>query len=102
MAIRLALLAHHYRDDWEYTDADLAAAEARLADWRSILNDSAAFPAQQTIDDIRRALRRDLDAPDALRAVDTWVAACRDIDGDDTDAPGEMARAVDALLGVRL
>ena len=24
MAIRLVLLAHHYRDDWEYTDADLA------------------------------------------------------------------------------
>src|SRR5450432_165712 len=30
MAIRLALLAHHYRDDWEYTDADLAAAVERL------------------------------------------------------------------------
>ena len=34
MAIRLALLAHHYRGDWEWTAADLAAAEARLARWR--------------------------------------------------------------------
>lgn len=102
MAIRLVLLAHHYRDDWEYTDADLAAAQERLAAWRSIMNDASAFPAGQTIEDVRRALRRDLDAPDALRAVDAWVAACRDIDGDDTDAPGEIARAVDALLGVRL
>ena len=34
MAIRLALLEHHYRDDWEYTDADLAAARERLALWR--------------------------------------------------------------------
>ena len=102
MAIRLVLLAHHYREDWEYTDADLAAAERRLADWRSIMNDASAFPARQVVADIRRALRRDLDAPDALRAVDSWVVACRDIDGDDTDAPAEMAAAVDALLGVRL
>lgn len=102
MAIRMVLLAHHYRDDWEYTDADLAAAQARLADWRSIMNDASAFPAGQTVDEIRRALRRDLDAPSALRAVDTWVAACRDVEGDDTDAPGQIADAVDALLGVRL
>ena len=34
MAIRLALLAHHYRDDWEYTDADLTAAVERLRVWR--------------------------------------------------------------------
>jgi L-cysteine:1D-myo-inositol 2-amino-2-deoxy-alpha-D-glucopyranoside ligase len=34
-AIRLALLAHHYRDDWDWTAAGLAAAEERLARWRS-------------------------------------------------------------------
>ena len=102
MAIRLVLLNHHYRSDWEYTDADLAVAQERLLTWRSIMNDASAFPAQQSIDEVRRALRRDLDAPSALRAVDTWVAACRDVEGDDTDAPGEMALALDALLGVRL
>ena len=31
MAIRLALLSHHYRDDWEWTDELLASAEDRLA-----------------------------------------------------------------------
>jgi L-cysteine:1D-myo-inositol 2-amino-2-deoxy-alpha-D-glucopyranoside ligase len=35
MAIRLALLAHHYRSDWEWTDAVLAEAVDRLAKWRS-------------------------------------------------------------------
>ena len=34
MAIRLALLAHHYRDDWEWTDYVLVAAEDRLSRWR--------------------------------------------------------------------
>jgi len=28
MAIRLALLRHHYRSDWEWTDQELADAEA--------------------------------------------------------------------------
>ena len=35
MAIRLALLAHHYRSDWEWTDAVLAEAQARLDRWRA-------------------------------------------------------------------
>ncbi|MFT4109629.1 cysteine--1-D-myo-inosityl 2-amino-2-deoxy-alpha-D-glucopyranoside ligase, partial [Propionicimonas sp.] len=35
MAIRLVLLAHPYRADWEYTDAVLAAAQARLDRWRA-------------------------------------------------------------------
>jgi L-cysteine:1D-myo-inositol 2-amino-2-deoxy-alpha-D-glucopyranoside ligase len=34
-AIRLALLAHHYRDDWDWTAAGLAAAVERLARWRA-------------------------------------------------------------------
>jgi L-cysteine:1D-myo-inositol 2-amino-2-deoxy-alpha-D-glucopyranoside ligase len=37
MAIRMALLAHHYRSDWEWTDAVLGDAEARLARWRAAL-----------------------------------------------------------------
>ena len=37
MAIRMALLAHHYRSDWEWTDAVLADADARLARWRAAL-----------------------------------------------------------------
>ena len=35
MAIRLALIAHHYRSDWEWTDAVLAEAQARLGRWRA-------------------------------------------------------------------
>src|SRR5919112_654291 len=35
MTIRLALLAHHYRSDWEWTDADLSEAGTRLAAWRA-------------------------------------------------------------------
>jgi L-cysteine:1D-myo-inositol 2-amino-2-deoxy-alpha-D-glucopyranoside ligase len=35
MAIRLAILAHHYRQDWDWTDAGLARAQDRLDSWRA-------------------------------------------------------------------
>src|SRR5215469_5522255 len=34
MAIRLAIIAHHYRDDWDWTDAELQSGVRRLARWR--------------------------------------------------------------------
>ncbi|WP_040157383.1 cysteine--1-D-myo-inosityl 2-amino-2-deoxy-alpha-D-glucopyranoside ligase [Nigerium massiliense] len=100
MAIRLALLAHHYRDDWEWTDADLAAARDRLARWRVVLG-AATPPAQPMIDAVRAALANDLDAPAALAAVDAWVASASGHEGAAENA-ASYARAVDALLGVRL
>ena len=102
MAIRLVLLDHHYRSDWEYTDADLERAQGRLAAWRSVLNNPTAFPADETIAAIRDALRDDLDAPAALAAVDAWVAASAAVESDETDAVGDVLMTVDALLGVRV
>ncbi len=98
MAIRLALLAHHYRTDWEWTDADLAAGRERLARWREAAQRGSGPAASETIDALRTALRDDLDAPAALEAADAWASA----EGDDSDAPAAFAQAVDALLGVKL
>jgi L-cysteine:1D-myo-inositol 2-amino-2-deoxy-alpha-D-glucopyranoside ligase len=44
MAIRLAILAHHYRDDWDWTVAGLAVAERRLARWRVAVDRLLASP----------------------------------------------------------
>ena len=33
-AVRLALLDHHYRSDWEWTDGDMPRSSARLEAWR--------------------------------------------------------------------
>jgi L-cysteine:1D-myo-inositol 2-amino-2-deoxy-alpha-D-glucopyranoside ligase len=99
MAIRLALLAHHYRGDWEFTTADLTIAERRLAVWRRALGSAAAPPAADVVEGIRAALRDDLDAPRALAVVDQWAA---DAGTGDPDAPAAVAAAVDALLGVRV
>src|SRR3954466_11281142 len=35
VVLRLALVSHHDREDWEWTDDALVAAEQRLARWRS-------------------------------------------------------------------
>ncbi|MDO5533743.1 MAG: cysteine--1-D-myo-inosityl 2-amino-2-deoxy-alpha-D-glucopyranoside ligase [Propionibacteriaceae bacterium] len=102
MAIRLVLLDHHYRSDWEYTDADLARATERLAAWRAIANNPTAFPAGETVAAIRDALRDDLDAPAALAAVDAWVAASAAVDSDETESVNEVLTLVDSLLGVRI
>ena len=101
-AIRLVLLAHHYRTDWEYTDADLAVAQSRLDAWRAALARNEGPDPLPVLEGVRRALGADLDAPSALHVVDEWAAAAGRGEGEVDGAAGLVARTVDALLGVRL
>jgi len=102
MAVRLALLAHHYRDDWEWSDDLLISAEDRLNRWREAVRLDAALNADEVLVQVRAALAQDLDAPSALVAVDAWAGASTAIDSDDAEAPALVARACEALLGVTL
>ncbi|WP_327251922.1 cysteine--1-D-myo-inosityl 2-amino-2-deoxy-alpha-D-glucopyranoside ligase [Streptomyces sp. NBC_01244] len=101
-AIRLALLSHHYRADWEWTDEVLAEAVARLERWRAAVSRPDGIAADALVEEVREALANDLDAPAALAAVDRWVERQLVSDGDDESAPGLVSRTVDALLGVAL
>lgn len=101
-AIRLALLAHHYRADWEWTDSALEEAVARLAHWRAAVSRPDGPPADDLVEEIRAALSNDLDAPTALAAVDRWADRQTADGGPDEGAPGVVSRTVDALLGVAL
>jgi len=102
MAIRLAMLAHRYRDDWEWTDAGLAEAEDRLRAWRRAVSWPTGPPATRVLDEVRTRLADDLDAPAALVAIDRWAEEQRLRGGDDPAAPGIVSRMSDALLGVAL
>jgi len=102
MAIRLLLLAHHYRRDWDYTPDLLEAAEARLSCWREALSVNHGEPADATLAAVRAALSDDLDTRRALQAVDGWAERTLTAQWDDASAPGLVARMVDAVLGVRL
>ena len=99
MAIRLALLAHHYRSDWEWFGEEITDAEARLARWREAVARPSAPSGRALLEQIRAAMAGDLDAPAALAAIDAWAA---DDSADDPDAGRTTRAAVDALLGVRL
>jgi len=132
MAIRLAILAHHYREDWDWTDAGLASAAERLARWREAVtladgrdaaagDDTTAAAAGgdaaaggEVLAAMRERLADDLDAPGALAVVDRWAAerlagsggsggsGCWGGSGQ-AGGSGQLVRAaVDSLLGVAL
>jgi L-cysteine:1D-myo-inositol 2-amino-2-deoxy-alpha-D-glucopyranoside ligase len=109
MVIRLAILAHHYRQDWDWTDAGLAAAQARLDRWRAAVAAASAVPGAPAtsatsgtgvLAAVRERLADDLDAPGALAAVDAWADAVLAAPGG-TDGP-LVRDTVDALLGIAL
>jgi L-cysteine:1D-myo-inositol 2-amino-2-deoxy-alpha-D-glucopyranoside ligase len=97
-ALRLALLASHYRSDREWTDEELARGSARLATWSTAVARSSGPSGEALLAYVRAALANDLDTPAALELVDGWCAA----EGDDTSAPALVRDVVDALLGVSL
>jgi L-cysteine:1D-myo-inositol 2-amino-2-deoxy-alpha-D-glucopyranoside ligase len=83
-AIRLALVAHHYREPWEWTDDEMPRAAARLDAW------TAAGEGVGALDEARAALDDDLNTPRAVAAVDAAAAN------------GQGISAAAALLGVTL
>ncbi len=82
--IRVAVLSHPYRHEWDWTESLMPNAAERMANWRSIGEDNGA------LNEVRSALDDDLDTPSALQAIDS--AAAKNI------GVGKAA----ALLGVLL
>ncbi|RYE81502.1 MAG: cysteine--1-D-myo-inosityl 2-amino-2-deoxy-alpha-D-glucopyranoside ligase [Myxococcales bacterium] len=102
MAIRLALLAHHYRTDWEWTDEVLVTAAGRLSAWREAVAKGAGAPTDAARTAVLAAIADDLDAPAALDAIDAWAAATNAGDTAEPDAGASISTLVDAVLGVRV
>ncbi|MCP3803650.1 cysteine--1-D-myo-inosityl 2-amino-2-deoxy-alpha-D-glucopyranoside ligase [Allokutzneria sp. A3M-2-11 16] len=102
MAVRLALLADHYRSDRSWTAALLASAENRLGRWREAVSLPAGPSAESLVERLRDHLGDDLDTPRALAAVDGWAAEALTRRGTDAGAPALVRDAVDALLGIAL
>jgi L-cysteine:1D-myo-inositol 2-amino-2-deoxy-alpha-D-glucopyranoside ligase len=101
-AIRLGLLAGHYRADRDWSADVLEAASGRLHRWRTATTSPAGPDAADVIARLRRYLADDLDTPKALAALDGWVTDALEYGGHDAEAPRTVATAVDALLGVDL
>jgi L-cysteine:1D-myo-inositol 2-amino-2-deoxy-alpha-D-glucopyranoside ligase len=102
MAVRLALMADHYRTDRQWTDDVLKTGQQRLGRWREAAAAAAGPSGAAVLAGVRSRLADDLDAPGALAVVDAWADATLAGEGDDPAAPATVRAAVDALLGVRL
>lgn len=104
-AIRLAILAHHYRSDWSWTEAGFAEAKERLRTWRAAIAVAPGGSAAGLVSRMRAELSNDLNAPGAVAAVDEWARTAL-ADGRTAAADGSAAAlvsdAVNALLGVEL
>ena len=85
--IRLAVIDHHYRHGWEWTDDLLDTAARRLDRWRGAARGRGG---EAVLDGVRACLDRDLDTPSALAVIDDAADAGRDV------------TAAAALLGVEL
>ena len=100
-AIRLGLLAGHYRSDRFWSDTVLAEANERLRRWRAATSLAAGPDAGDLIGRVRRYLADYLDTPKVLAAIDGWVTDALEYGGRDSAAPETVATAADALLGIR-
>ena len=87
-AIRLAIVAHHYRDSWEWNDSLMPTAAERLEAWQTA-PEATPDAANAVLDQVRSCLDNDLDTPSAIAAIDKAV-------------PTSAITPAAALLGVRL
>lgn len=100
MAIRIALMSHHYRIDHMWQQSDLIKAEIFLTDLHICLARMEVAPTDKVISELIKAMANDLDSPRALSALQDWI--------DDTNngatggSAGELSRAIDAILGIAL
>ena len=98
MALRTALLPHHYRSDWEWTDGDLTSATERLSRWRAALPSTGREAAEALVVSVRAALAEDLDTPTVVELLDEWAST---VTGDGSGA-ALVRDLVDARLGILL
>lgn len=100
MAIRIALISHHYREDHMWQSKELTEANFFLEELRIALSRMEVAPTDGVIEEIISALSRDIDTPRALRAIEQWVKETNK--GSVGGKPGELSRAIDALLGIAI
>jgi L-cysteine:1D-myo-inositol 2-amino-2-deoxy-alpha-D-glucopyranoside ligase len=87
-AIRLAVLDHHYRQEWDWDDDVMPDATHRLKRWQAAAGGEGARTGGAVLEAVRAALDDDLDTPGALRFLDEAADA------------GRAVTAAAALIGV--
>jgi L-cysteine:1D-myo-inositol 2-amino-2-deoxy-alpha-D-glucopyranoside ligase len=100
-AIRLSLMAHHYRDNWEWFDSDIEDGRDALALLHAAARRDAGPDPTPYAARVRVALDDDLDAPTARAAVEDLARAIERGEGTDPSAPAVL-REIAMLIGIDL
>jgi L-cysteine:1D-myo-inositol 2-amino-2-deoxy-alpha-D-glucopyranoside ligase len=100
MVIRCALLMQNYAEDRMWSDDLLAQAQKFIVDLTLHLSQSECAPTQDVIQNILNALSNNLDTESVFTILQQWIKDCQN--GDIGGKPGELSRALDALLGLAI
>jgi L-cysteine:1D-myo-inositol 2-amino-2-deoxy-alpha-D-glucopyranoside ligase len=74
-SIRLAVIEHHYRTEWEWDEELMPRNHQRLNRWKA----SVGGVASDVLDIVRTCLDNDLDTPGALQAIDNAAESGSDV-----------------------
>ena len=97
MVIRWALLKRHYREDYMWLRSEIALAKSELDTLRQALSKRSVPPTQGLIAEIYQSLANDLNSPQAIASINSWVKSVGS--GGDIN---ELRVALDSLLGIVL
>jgi L-cysteine:1D-myo-inositol 2-amino-2-deoxy-alpha-D-glucopyranoside ligase len=86
-AIRMAIIHHHYRFEWEWTNDQMPVALKRLNSW---VGSVGSPESPNLLNEVREHLDNDLDTPSAMSAIDRAISQ------------GFSAQAAANLLGIAL
>jgi L-cysteine:1D-myo-inositol 2-amino-2-deoxy-alpha-D-glucopyranoside ligase len=74
-SIRMAIIEHSYRREWEWDDELMPRNHARLAAWKG----SVGGTTSDVLEQVRTCLDNDLDTPGAVAAIDSAAAQGHDV-----------------------
>jgi len=103
-AIRLGLLKYYYRDQFEYSDDDVAWGERTVARFKQAVNSGVsggALHAEELRNEAIAALDADFQTPTCLQALITLAEASINGEIDDADLAATTLRELGAVLGLR-
>jgi L-cysteine:1D-myo-inositol 2-amino-2-deoxy-alpha-D-glucopyranoside ligase len=74
-SIRMAIIEHSYRREWEWDDELMPRNHARLVAWKG----SVGGTTSDVLEQVRTCLDNDLDTPGAVAAIDSAAAQGHDV-----------------------
>ena len=100
MAIRFALMAHHYRNDQMWSTEVLERGQSSLGRLRKALSMDTVAESSGLVQRIIAGLADDLDTPTVITEIEKWVE--NTLEGGSGGDANSVRVSLDSLLGLKL